>query len=669
MNKKRLLLSLVFGLAASGLGSVFAEAPSLSVNPFTPYLDGKKPEIVKEIQPWTLDEKMNVAVRKVVIRARTIAGSPDGDSCVLVILAKPAWAGNFPGVLQLHGGSGSPDECAAKLWAKAGYVVTAPELPGIADPAKTTVSTGPIRRMPYHHSMFVVEPEVTSSTLFDGIVAGIKAFYLLKAQPEVLPDKLGITGVSWGGFTTTMLCGLLGDEVKAATSIWGAGFYDYGSSFQKSLDKMPITAREHWLRQLDAGRYSAHIACPIFYVAAANDSFFYPPCLMQTYQTITSPKAIVWAPNNSHVANIPGGSTSPRRRFCTGLESDFLDFHLKGVGKPLPGVSIASVEPRPEGLEIKGAISHADDVETVTLYYSVPAEGSDKGGWVNVWTSRKWEPLPCKRDKTGDYSVVLPAAAFEREVAFFVSAREKDRTVSSPMWNYPSGWPKWTGGVVAPAKLPAQILALGDSITAGHKTFATYRIPLARKLQEAGFRFQFIGSQKTETPQGGLLHEGYPGKSAEEVAGIFARLPATMAADIVLIHAGHNHFAEQHPVAGIVEAHRAMIDTARCHNSRCTVLVAQVIPSGLLPKYSYIPELNRALAELVKELNTPEQPVLLVDMATGFDPTTDTVTDRVHPNEQGAEKMAAHWFTALKPLLESASASSNTEFSENNKPH
>jgi lysophospholipase L1-like esterase len=174
---------------------------------------------------------------------------------------------------------------------------------------------------------------------------------------------------------------------------------------------------------------------------------------------------------------------------------------------------------------------------------------------------------------------------------------------------------------------------------------------LAAKLQAAGVRFVFVGSQKTDTPQGPLWHEGYGGKNAEFLATILeARLKANPA-NVLMLQAGHNHFIEEKPVAGIVTAHREMITTARRLNPKSIVFVAQVIPSGKLPKYSYIPELNLALATLVKELHRPEQPVYLVDLATGFDPAKDTIADLVHPNTAGAEKIAQRWSEALIKVL------------------
>ena len=207
-------------------------------------------------------------------------------------------------------------------------------------------------------------------------------------------------------------------------------------------------------------------------------------------------------------------------------------------------------------------------------------------------------------------------------------------------------------GLSAAEATPYRVMAVGDSITqGGGKTFATYRIPLAAKLQAAGVRCEFVGSQKTEGSTVALWHEGYGGKNAEFLASILEAKLKAHPADVLMIQAGHNHFAEEKPVAGIVAAQRAMIATARRLNPKAIVFVAQVIPSGKLPKYSYIPELNVALAGLVKELHRAEQPVYLVDLATGFDPAKDTIADLVHPNTQGAEKIAQRWSEALTKVL------------------
>ena len=195
------------------------------------------------------------------------------------------------------------------------------------------------------------------------------------------------------------------------------------------------------------------------------------------------------------------------------------------------------------------------------------------------------------------------------------------------------------------------ILPVGDSITEGGKTFSDYRYPLWEKLHIAGYLVEFVGSRTSDSRVGPLLHEGHGGKNPEFLAGAVGEYFRTNTADIVLIHAGHNHTNTEAPVPGIVAATEKMIRAARAANPKVIVLVAQVIPSGKLPKYEYIPELNTELGKLAARMDSPAQPVKIVNQADGFDWRTDTIDDHVHPNARGAEKMAAKWFSALTNLL------------------
>lgn len=183
-----------------------------------------------------------------------------------------------------------------------------------------------------------------------------------------------------------------------------------------------------------------------------------------------------------------------------------------------------------------------------------------------------------------------------------------------------------------------RIMAVGDSITEqGNRGL------LLKKLNDAGYRVQFVGSRGSDP----VKHEGYGGKNAEFLATVMDKNFEMTPADIVLLHCGHNHFVEEKPIPGILKATEKLITDFRRTNPKVLVLLAQVIPSGKLPKYSYIPELNEELAKLAKRLN-----VDLVNQAEGFDWNTDTFEDKVHPNAKGKEKMAERWFAALKPIFD-----------------
>lgn len=197
-----------------------------------------------------------------------------------------------------------------------------------------------------------------------------------------------------------------------------------------------------------------------------------------------------------------------------------------------------------------------------------------------------------------------------------------------------------------------RIMPVGDSITEGGSSFSNWRFQLWERLYTAGYLVEYVGSRNSPSRIGDLRHEGHGGKNAEFLARTvpanFRRNPA----DIVLLHVGHNDFADQKPVPRIVRHIETMIAAFRATNPEVVVLLAQPIPSGKLPKYSYLPELHEALAQLAEQLDRPASRVVIVPQQQGFDPATDTVADRVHPNDAGAAKMTARWFEALVRVME-----------------
>lgn len=193
------------------------------------------------------------------------------------------------------------------------------------------------------------------------------------------------------------------------------------------------------------------------------------------------------------------------------------------------------------------------------------------------------------------------------------------------------------------------VLGLGDSITEGGDNFQSYLFPLWEMLFTAGYSFDFIGPNSDKCRIGSINNAGFSGKSAEFLDAHIDSIYQKYNADIVLLHSGHNHFESEKPIVGIIEALGSIIHKIRAINPNVKILVAQVIPSGKLPKYSYIPELNKSIAKMVKCQNSGN--VLLVNQAKGFDWQKYTISDQVHPNVAGAEKMAEVWFDALKEIL------------------
>lgn len=191
------------------------------------------------------------------------------------------------------------------------------------------------------------------------------------------------------------------------------------------------------------------------------------------------------------------------------------------------------------------------------------------------------------------------------------------------------------------------ILAFGDSITQGGKSFACYRQTLIPELRRRGVAVRFIGPQQDSISS----HAGYGGKNTKYLLSISKKVYQEYPADIVLIHSGHNSFNKDKPIPEIIMDTESIIENFRYINPKVIILLAQVIPSGKLPKYSYIPELNRELLALAARMAARGYNVIPVNQADGFDWKNDTIEDNVHPNASGAKKMADKWLDALIPLL------------------
>ncbi|MDQ8194782.1 GDSL-type esterase/lipase family protein [Coraliomargarita sp. SDUM461004] len=193
------------------------------------------------------------------------------------------------------------------------------------------------------------------------------------------------------------------------------------------------------------------------------------------------------------------------------------------------------------------------------------------------------------------------------------------------------------------------ILAFGDSITAkGGRGFVTYRHVLIPELRNECLDFEFIGPKRDHDS----AYAGYGGKNTSYLLSISEEVYSQYPADIVMIHSGHNSFSKDDPVAGIVRDTELIMKNMRSINPDVIFLLAQVIPAGKLPKYSYIPDLNEELAALATRLTEQGYNIILVDQADGFDWKEDTISDMVHPNPSGAKKMADKWMQALLPLLD-----------------
>lgn len=203
--------------------TVLLSAATAAQDPFQPYLNGRAPKIIKELGETT---QGSVKVRELVFHSHDVQ-TPEGivPNEIFAAIVRPVAPGKYPGLMIYHGGGGNAEINRAKRWASKGYIVMVLDEPGVANPEKASeATTGDWKKYKYAANRFRVTPDASASTIFEGVLASLQALYLLREQPDVIKDRIGVTGVSWGGYMTTMISSLANKYIRASFSVYGSGF-------------------------------------------------------------------------------------------------------------------------------------------------------------------------------------------------------------------------------------------------------------------------------------------------------------------------------------------------------------------------------------------------------------------------------------------------------------
>ena len=194
-----------------------------------------------------------------------------------------------------------------------------------------------------------------------------------------------------------------------------------------------------------------------------------------------------------------------------------------------------------------------------------------------------------------------------------------------------------------------KIMPLGDSLTYGtyYESSGGYRQKLFTDLTNAGFNVDFVGSQNSGVSFDSD-HEGHTAWNTSQIRSSIYDFLTSYSPDIVLLHIGTNDIEAGTENVTEIEGILDNIDTYENNLSRnITVILARIIlrnDTSVLDDNTKA--FNNAVAAMASTRIASGDDIIIVDMENALT-YPDDVTDNVHPNMVGYEKMAAVWYNAV----------------------
>jgi dienelactone hydrolase len=332
-------------------------------------------------------------VQEVYYQGEPYRGNP---TRIFAYLGRPgSGAGPWPAMVLVHGGGGKAFYDWAEHWAKRGYVALAMDTAGCG-PDGLLPDGSPDQSDATKFREFT-DADTREMWTYHAVSAVIRGVSLLAALPEVDRDRIGITGISWGGYLTCIVAGL-DDRLKVAVPVYGCGYLGVNSAWKAtSLARLSPETRDRWLRAFDPSQYLGGVNCPILFLNGSND-FAYPlDSYRASYRLVPAKLRHV-----SVVLNLPHG------HIWTFKEVDvFVDSVLR-KGAPLPRLG----PPKTDGERLRTKVVAPVPINSATLQYT-----TDTG----EWQKRQWTTVPAEvRHHT--VSARLPA---ERPLVWFLSVTDE----------------------------------------------------------------------------------------------------------------------------------------------------------------------------------------------------------------------------------------------------
>lgn len=280
-----------------------------------------------------------------------------------------------PAVILVHGGGGTAFVDWVKLWNSRGYAALAIDTCGsVPLPApNNTWQRHEFGGPPCWDASFdQIDWAKKDQWTYQAVAAIVLANSLMRSFPEVDPERIGITGISWGGYLTAIAASI-DPRFRFAAPVYGCGFLGHDSFWLQEFKKMGVARARKWLNIWDPSVYLGRAKMPFLWVDGTNDMFYPLDSLQKSYSLPRGPRTLsirICMPHN-HEAGERAQEIQA-----------FADHYLKS------GVPVASV--RSQGR--KGRSVYVTYEAQVSIVRAELTYTMDNG----PWKDRRWDAVPAE---------------------------------------------------------------------------------------------------------------------------------------------------------------------------------------------------------------------------------------------------------------------------------
>lgn len=430
----------------SGLGTARADES------LPPLQDGKPPTNLAElwgdydpraepldaqvVREW---EENGITLRHVVFTVGVFKGKPARLAGFYGFVNGGA---RGPGIIQVHGGGQSASLDAVRDFARNGYACLSinwggNKMEGVEDdePGTDWGAVDPTQRHNGHYSGGKPDAKTLddvesprNNNWFLLVLAARRGLTFLEQQPEVDPDRLGVTGHSMGGKITVNVAGI-DPRVKAAVPSCGGSGGAGGKLSGMPGSGVASATPSVYDATIDDRAYIPGITCPILFMSPTNDFAGPFDNMTENWQHIGSQTvASTVAPHFNH-------RSLPETSICGVL---WFDQHLKGsfafpetpeltvTLETASGVPHATVKPDRPPEVVKVDLYYSTDPHCITRFWRDAEAKHDGDAWgADLPVLSADEPLfvyanvsyPLTTERLGSRGAKPPAT-------FMISSRE-----------------------------------------------------------------------------------------------------------------------------------------------------------------------------------------------------------------------------------------------------